>query len=89
MVTLPEKKTYWFVPGTGFAKKLCLHFDDVTMFTQPQHNLFVKLAKWGTPGPALSRCNRSGCIGSSAMVLGRLFIFVRHSSTTRIVKSLI
>ena len=40
--------------GVEVAKKLwggdkpyCLGFDDVTMFTQPQYDVFVKLAKWG------------------------------------------
>jgi len=42
-------------------------------------------------GPALSRCNRCGCIGPRALGspapcwLGRLFIFTRYSLRRRIV----
>jgi len=31
----------------GGEKSYCLRFDDVTTFTQPQYDLFVKLAKLG------------------------------------------
>jgi len=30
------------------TKIYCLLLDDVTMFTQPQYEILVKLAKWGT-----------------------------------------
>ena len=39
--------------GTEFTKSFggtnlyCLHFDDVTMFTQPQNDLFCKFGKMG------------------------------------------
>jgi len=36
-------------------------------------------------GQALSQCNRCGCIGPRAMVVGRLYIYARYSLRTRIV----
>jgi len=47
------------------------------------------------PGPALSQCNRCGCIGPRASEgpapwrLGRLFIFARYSLPPIIVEKLI
>jgi len=51
--SLNNAATKYLAPGTEFAKKLwgeisyCLHSDYGTMFTQPQCDLFVKLAKLG------------------------------------------
>jgi len=59
------------------------------------YSVYIFRLLYRRPGPALSRCNRCGCIELHASGnpapwrLGRLFIFARYSLRSRIVERLI